>query len=84
MTIKIYLTHPEKDVIASLTSDVGEFLEEGGLKWSGTPYQTANTKILGHYLSDSAIKFTEDEIGAIMCAFSVLLTKSRAKARNSR
>lgn len=73
MTVKIYLTHSEKYVIGGLTHVVGKFLEEGGLNWSGTPYQTANTKILDrHYRSDSAIKFTEDEIGAIMCAFGVL------------
>ena len=73
MAIKIYLTHLEKYVIGGLTHVVGKFLEESGLNWSGTPYQTANAKIVGrHYRSDSAVKFTEDEIGAIMCAFSAL------------
>lgn len=73
MTIKIYLTHSEKYVIGGLTHVVGKFLEEAGLNWSGTPYQTANAKILGrYYRSDSAVKFTEDEIGAIMCAFGAL------------
>ncbi len=73
MTIKIYLTHSEKYVIGGLTYVVGKFLEEAGLNWSGTPYQTAHAKIQGrYYRSDSAVKFTEDEIGAIMCAFGVL------------
>jgi hypothetical protein len=73
MTIKIYLTHSEKYVIGGLTYVVGKFLEEAGFNWSGTPYQTAHAKIQGwDYRSDSAVKFTEDEIGAIMCAFGVL------------
>jgi hypothetical protein len=73
MAIKIYLTHLEKYVIGGLTHVVGKFLEEAGINWTGTPYQTANVKILGRdYRSDSAVKFTEDEIGAIMCAFGVL------------
>jgi hypothetical protein len=73
MTIKIYLTHSEKYVIGGLTHVVGKFLEGAGLNWSGTPYQTANAKIEDrHYRSDSTVKFTEDEIGAIMCAFSAL------------
>jgi hypothetical protein len=73
MTIKIYLAHSEKYVIGGLTYVVGRYLEEAGINWSGTPYQTANAKIQGrYYRSDSAVKFTEDEIGAIMCAFSAL------------
>jgi hypothetical protein len=73
MTIKIYLTHSEKYVIGGLTFVAGKFLEQAGLNWSGTPYQTANPKIVDrHYRSDSAVKFTEDEVGAIMCAFSAL------------
>jgi hypothetical protein len=73
MAIKIYLTHLEKYVIGGLTHVVGKFLGEAGLNWSGTPYQTANAKIVGrHYRSASAVKFTEDEIGAIMCAFGAL------------
>ena len=73
MTIKIYLTHSEKYVIGGLTHVAGKFLEQAGVNWSGTPYQTANAKIPDrHYRSDSAVKFTEDEIGAIMCAFSAL------------
>jgi hypothetical protein len=73
MTIKIYLTHSEKYVIGGLAHVAGTFLEQAGLNWSGTPYQTANAKILDrHYRSDSAVKFTEDEIGATMCAFGAL------------
>ena len=83
MTVKVYLTHSEKYVIGGLTHVVGKLLEEGGLNWSGTPYQTANTKILDrHYRSDSAIKFTEDEIGAIMSAFGVLGDNVLASVKN--
>ena len=60
-------------MIGGLTYVVGRFLEEAGLNWLGTPYQTANAKIDDrNYRFDSAIKFTEDEIGAIMCAFGAL------------
>lgn len=73
MAIKIYLTHSEKYVIGGLTYVAGQYLEKAGLNWSGTPYQTVNAKIQDrHYRADSAVKFTEDEIGAIMCAFGVL------------
>jgi hypothetical protein len=72
MTVKIYLTHSEKYVIGGLTYVAGRHLEEAGLNWSGTPYQTANAKIRDrYYRTDSAVKLTEDEIGAIMCAMSV-------------
>jgi hypothetical protein len=82
MAIKIYLTHLEKYVIGGLTYVVGKFLEEGGLNWSGTPYQTAHAKIVGrYYRSDSAVKFTEDEIGAIMCAFAAVGDNVLAKCR---
>ena len=83
MTIKIYLTHSEKYVIGGLTYVVGRYLQEAGLSWSGKPYRTALARLEDrHYHSDSVIKFTEDEIGAIMCAFGVLGDNILASVEN--